>query len=66
MAQGTTFDFYVSQLAISYEGYVHDKEKRRANGEVINPPAKLTQEQMMDMIARVKAKENVSKDGSGQ
>lgn len=56
MSSGTTFDFYVSQLAISYEGYVNDKEKRRANGEIMSSAPKLTQEQMMDMIARAKAK----------
>jgi hypothetical protein len=63
MASATTFDMTVGQTAVEYENYCYDREKRRADG-VAEPAGNLTQEQMLDMIKKVKEKNNVSKHNS--
>jgi len=63
MASATTFDMTVGQTAVEYENYCYEREKRKANG-VAEPAQKLTQEQMLDMIKKVKEREDVSKHKS--
>ena len=56
MAQATTFDLTVGQLAVDYQNYSYEVEKRRQNGQAM-PAPKLTQEQMQDMMNKVKLNE---------
>lgn len=57
MAQATTFDLTVGQLAVDYQNYTYDVEKRKQSGQAM-PAPKLTQEQMLDMIKRTKLHEH--------
>ena len=56
MAQATTFDLTVGQLAVDYQNYSYEVEKRKQNGQAM-PAPKLTQEQMQDMMNKVKLNE---------
>lgn len=56
MAQATTFDLTVGQLAVDYQNYTYEVEKRKQNGLAM-PAPKLTQEQMLDMIKKAKLNE---------
>ena len=56
MAQATTFDLTVGQLAVDYQNYTYEVERRKQNGQAM-PAPKLTQEQMQDMMNKVKLNE---------
>jgi hypothetical protein len=60
MATATTFDMTVGQTAVEYENYCYEREKRKAEG-VAEPAGNLTQEQMLEMIKKVKEQTNDSK-----
>ena len=53
MAQATTFDLTVGQLAVDYKNYTYEVEKRKQNGQAM-PAPRLTQEQMQDMMKKAK------------
>jgi len=56
MAQATTFDLTVGQLAVDYQNYTYEVEKRKQSGLAM-PAPKLTQEQMLDMMKKAKLNE---------
>jgi hypothetical protein len=53
LSQANTLDLYIMEQALAY----HNMEKD-ANGRAIKPPPKLTQDQMIAMLNRVKEESN--------
>ena len=63
MSTATTFDMEVGQLAVEYENYCYERERNKSDGVTV-PAKNLTQEQMLDMIKKVKEQANVSEHES--
>jgi hypothetical protein len=54
MSRGTTFDLYVLDISARYQKYVYEKEQASSNGNALPQRRKLTQQEMLDMIAKVR------------
>lgn len=55
MAQGTTFDLYVSDLAMRYQNYLYEKEHGKKNNTPTNDNTfGYSQDQLKAMIKKVK------------
>lgn len=63
MATGNTFDFYIADLAANYQSWHYEQSKSNSNNGVNRAPPvpKLSQEEMLAMIERVRGKPNVNK-----
>lgn len=62
MRKGNTFDFYIADLAASYQSWYYE-ESRKESGASPKAP-KLSQEEMQAMIDRVRGKNNDNKNES--
>ena len=62
MSRGTTFDLYVLDISARYQTYIHEREQAKTNG--LAPPVRknLSQQEMLDMIARARSKNENNKD----
>lgn len=66
MMTGNTFDFYIADLAASYQSWHYEQSRKNASNGVVNAPKapNLSQEEMVAMIERVKRKANDDKTKS--
>ena len=56
MRKGNTFDFYIADLAASYQSWYHEQARKDSGGSPRAP--KLSQEEMQAMIDRVRGKKD--------
>lgn len=62
MRKGNTFDFYIADLAASYQSWYYEQSRKDSGGAPTAP--KLSQDEMQAMIDRVRGKKNDDKNES--
>jgi hypothetical protein len=59
LREGSSIDIQVAELAVGYQNFYYEQEERKQTGAPPKPP-KLSQEEMMAMMERVKKNETKS------
>lgn len=58
LAKGTTFDLHVANVGLLWEQHQRQLAEAKANGHEVKPKApKLTEQDMLNMIKRVRSKQ---------
>jgi hypothetical protein len=59
LREGSSIDIQVAELAVGYQNFQYEQEERKQTGAPPKPP-KLSQEEMMSMMERVRKDETKS------